>query len=231
MFIYGDIPTFWSAEIRMTRPVPVAPIVVDMVRAGIIAQEGAVYDTLDRCPWCGGPVRPYDLRPKRFATLCEPDGRRDIRVRVKRFRCGDCKKLCYADSPFYPGTRHGGPVVELASVLAEQMPPGQVVRTLFRLGIHLDRATIRCYSRLPLPPIATVHLFGLPVPVSILGLSIGRVSSLLSRTDRSVDERKPPSGATVQQGEKGENEYQKEEGHPPKHEQCTEQERYGEQSC
>ena len=182
----------------MTRPVPVAPMMVDMVRAGISAQDGSVYALLDRCPECGGAVRPFDYREKRFAKIRDAQGVRDIRVRVKRFRCADCRRLCYADSPFYPGTRHGGPVVELAAALSEQMPPGQVARTLARLGVHLDRATIRSYSRLPLPPITTLRLFGLPVPVSILKLSSDAGSSVLSALGQAGVSRVPLSGTTFQ---------------------------------
>ncbi len=183
----------------MTRPIPVAPMMVDMVRAGISAQDGAVYSSLDRCPGCGGSVRPYDFRDKRFAKLRDSRGVRDIRVRVKRFRCSACDQLCYAESPFYPGTRHGAPVVELAAALSEQMPPGQVSRTLARLGLLLDRATIRSYARLPLPPIATLRLFGLPVPVSILRLSSDAGSVAVSALDPAALSGVSPSGTMVQQ--------------------------------
>ena len=155
----------------MTRPIPVAPMMVDMVRAGIGTLDGTVYTSLDCCPDCGGDVRPYDFRTKRFAKLVDDQDVREVRVRVKRFRCAGCGRLCYADSPFYPDTRHGAPVVELAAALSQRMPPGQVARTLRRLGIVLDRATIRGYARLPLPPITTLQLFGLPIPISVLRLS------------------------------------------------------------
>ncbi|MGD9935905.1 MAG: hypothetical protein AB7S61_00325 [Methanoregulaceae archaeon] len=89
-------------------------------------------------------------------------------------------------------------MVELAASLSEEMPPGQVARTLARLGIQLDRATIRSYSRLPLPPNATLRLFGLPVPVSILRLSSEAGSSVISVLDQTTLSRISPSGATVQ---------------------------------
>ncbi len=154
----------------MTRPVPIAPMMADMVRNGIAAVDGTVFEDLDRCPHCGGPVRPHDYRAKRFATVTDGTRTRDVRVRVKRFRCARCGRLCYADSPFYPGTRHGAPIVELAAVLAERLPPGRTAQALERMGIVLDRATIRAYARLPLPPIATMELFGIPIPVSLLQL-------------------------------------------------------------
>ena len=155
----------------MTRPIPIAPMMANMVRSGIAAVDGKVFDRLDSCPYCGGQVRPHDYRAKRFALLTDGSESTDVRVRVKRFRCNRCGRLCYADSPFYPRTRHGSPIVELAAVLAERMPPGQGVRTLDRLGIVLDRATVRAYARLPLPPITTTQLFGMQIPVSILRLS------------------------------------------------------------
>jgi hypothetical protein len=155
----------------MTRPIPIAPMMADMVRNGIAAVDGTVFENLDACPGCGGAVRPHDLRVKRFATITGDPAVRDVHVAVKRFRCTRCGRLCYADSPFYPGTRHGAPIVELAAVLAERMPPGRTAKTLERLGIVLDRATVRSYAALPLPPITTTYLFGMPVPISILQLS------------------------------------------------------------
>jgi DNA-directed RNA polymerase subunit RPC12/RpoP len=146
-------------------------MMADMVRNGIAAVDGSSFERLERCPYCGGAVRPHDHRAKRFATITDGDSVRDVRVLVKRFRCARCGRLCYADSPFYPGTRHGAPVVELAAVLAERMPAGRASRTLARLGVVLDRATVRTYAALPLPPITTMQLFGIPVPVSVLRLS------------------------------------------------------------
>jgi hypothetical protein len=167
-------------------------MMVDMVRTGIMAVDGMVYDHLERCPHCGGPVRPHDHRVKRFATLTDASKNLEITVRVKRFRCEECGRLCYADSPFYPGTRHGAPIVELAAVLSERMPPGQVVRTLGRFGIRLDRATARSYAKMVLPQIMTTRIFGLPIPVSILHLT-----SLGTATRQSVlriDKKSPEEG-------------------------------------
>lgn len=155
----------------MTRPVPIAPMMADLIRKGLVAVDGTVYENLDACTYCGGAVRPHDYRSKRFATITEGGAVRTIHVAVKRFRCARCGRLCYADAPFYPGTRHGAPIVELAAVLAERMPPGRTARTLERLGIVLDRATVRSYAALPLPPITTTQLFGVPIPVSFLHLS------------------------------------------------------------
>jgi hypothetical protein len=149
-------------------------MMADMVRKGVAAVDGTVFEHLERCPHCGGGVRPYDHRLKRFATITEGGVIRDIHVRVKRFRCARCGRLCYADSPFYPGTRHGAPIVELAAALAERWPPGRTANTLERLGIVLDRATVRAYARLPLPAITTMDLFGIPIPVSLLQLPSSR---------------------------------------------------------
>lgn len=168
----------------MTRPVPIAPMMADMVRTGIAAVDGRVYENLDRCPSCGGGVLPHDFRVKRFATITTGSAVRAVRVRVKRYRCSRCGRLCYADSPFYPGTRHGAPVVELAAVLAERMPPGRAARTLEHLGIVLDRATVRSYAGLPLPPIVTTQLFGIPIPTSILHLSASPRSDAASASIR-----------------------------------------------
>ncbi len=195
----------------MTRPIPIAPMMVDMVRAGISAQDGTVYTFLDHCPDCGRNVRPYDFRTKRFAKLVDGQDVREVRVRVKRFRCAGCGRLCYAESPFYPETRHGAPIVELAAALSERMPPGQVAKTLARLGILLDRATIRGYARLPLPPITTLHLFGLPIPVSVLRLSCGAGASMLSAFGHPGLFRGSGSGASVEQRQQGQEEHHEKE--------------------
>lgn len=189
----------------MTRPIPIAPMMADMVRNGIAAVDGRVYESLDRCPHCGGAVRPHDLRVKRFATITTGTAVRDIRVRVKRFRCARCGRLCYADSPFYPGTRHGAPIVELAAVLAERMPPGRAAQTLAFLGIVLDRATVRSYAALPLPPITTTYLFGMPVPVSVLHLSSS--AALRSAAGSGTSLRTAP----VEEGDQRQKEDDKEE--------------------
>lgn len=157
----------------MTRPVPIAPMMADIVRKGVAAVDGRVYEELDRCPLCGGSVRPHDYRAKRFATIIDGTAVRNVRVHVKRFRCQQCGRLGYARSPFYEGTRHGAPIVELAAVMSERMPPGRTAKTLRRLGIVLDRATIRAYATLPLPPITTMDLFGMPVPLSLIQLHAG----------------------------------------------------------
>lgn len=187
----------------MTRPVPIAPMMADMVRNGIAAVDGKVFENLDRCPHCGGNVQPHDLRLKRFATIRKDADTRDIHVRVKRFRCARCGRLCYADSPFYPGTRHGAPIVELAAVLSERMPPGRTAQTLARLGIVLDRATVRSYAGLPLPPITTTQLFGIPVPTSILHLSSSLRSAAGVRPSRLA--------APAEQGSKRQEEDHEEE--------------------
>ncbi len=192
----------------MTRPIPIAPMMADMVRNGIAAVDGRVYENLDRCPHCGGAVRPHDHRVKRFATITTDKAIRDVHVVVKRFRCTRCGRLCYADSPFYPGTRHGAPIVELAAVLAERMPPGRTAKTLARLGIVLDRATVRSYAGLPLPPITTTYLFGMPVPVSVLYLSSS--ASLRSAAGSAPSLRIAP----VKEGNERQEEDDKEERNP-----------------
>ncbi len=202
----------------MTRPVPIAPMMADLVRKGIAAVDGATFEELGRCPHCGGPLRPHDYRRKRFAIITNGATVRDVRVRVKRFRCNGCGRLCYADSPFYPGTRHGAPIVELAAVLAEQMPPGRAARTLERLGIVLDRATVREYARLPLPPITTMNLFGIHVPVSLLQLPIPPARQGGSRV-----------GAAAKQREQRQEKYHEEEGKPQQEEDRADRERGREQ--
>jgi hypothetical protein len=98
------------------------------------------------------------------------------------------------------------------------MPPGRAARTLERLGIVLDRATVREYARLPLPPITTMNLFGIHVPVSLIQLPIPPAHRARSHL-----------AAAAKQREQGKEEYHEEEGKPKQEEDRADRERGREQ--
>ncbi|MFA7073480.1 MAG: hypothetical protein WC138_13370 [Methanoculleus sp.] len=159
----------------MKKTLPVPPMLTDLVGNALASMDGVKFTDLDACPSCGGPVAGHDLRAKRFAVILEHGEERTIRVYVKRFYCQKCGRLCYADAPFYPDTRLGSPIVDLCLLLSEQMPFNRVAQHLKAMGIVVDRGTIRNYASRDFGAIPAAELFGLPLPLSLLNLSISAI--------------------------------------------------------
>jgi hypothetical protein len=156
----------------MRKRILVPPMVSDLVRQGILAMEGVRFTQSIACPFCHGSLQGYDYRRRRFATLLDEDTRRDIEVVVKRFTCRSCGEVSIADAPFYPSTRHGAPVIDFALILSRMTSYREASRLLARCHIGMDWGTIRHYATLNLPPAPTFALYGIPVPLSLLYLSI-----------------------------------------------------------
>jgi hypothetical protein len=155
--------------------IPLPPLFPDLIREGLRGFDGLHYPRRDGCPSCGGPVRPHDIKRKRFAVLREREGEQIVRVMVHRFRCRRCGELAYADEPFYPDTRFGTPVVDLCVVLAQTYPFHRTEDILRQMGILVDRGTIRQYAGRDFGPIAASGVLGMVLPVSALRLSgLGR---------------------------------------------------------
>lgn len=158
---------------RMKQKIIISPMLADLVGNALASMDGVKFTDLDACQSCGGDALiGHDLRAKRFATIIEDGRERTIRVLVKRFYCQQCGALCYAEAPFYPGTRLGSPIVDLCVLLSQQMPFNQVAQHLQAMGILVDRGTVRNYASLDIGPIPATELFGLPLPLSLLNLSI-----------------------------------------------------------
>ncbi|MDN7023923.1 hypothetical protein FGU65_03275 [Methanoculleus sp. FWC-SCC1] len=153
------------------------PMLIDLVGSALASMDGVTFTERDACPSCGGALTVHDLRKKRFAVLLEDGKRRVIHVFVKRFYCTRCGSLCYAEEPFYPDTRLGSPVVELSLLLAARMPYHRASRLLKAMGIVVDRGTIRNYAARDLPRVPYTELFGVPLPLSLLNLSLSAVGS------------------------------------------------------
>jgi len=143
----------------------------DLVQAALAACDGLEFTELACCSSCGGAVQGYDLRKKRFAVIREEGKDRVIRVRVKRFTCRDCGRLCYADEPFYPETRLGSPVVDLCRTLSAGRSSSRAATILDTMGIIVDRTSCLKYGSHQLPAVATADVFGLRLPFSILSIS------------------------------------------------------------
>ncbi|NYT05167.1 MAG: hypothetical protein GKC04_02155 [Methanomicrobiales archaeon] len=154
----------------------VPPMLVDLIQNTLASIDGAAFTYLTACPDCGGAVRGYDMKKKLFARVIGDSSDHDISVFVKRFRCVRCGRLCYADSPFYPGTRLGAPIVDLCIANAGLHAPYQVARLLGAMRIRIDRGTIRKYLQRTFPDIPVIELYGTRIPVSLLALPGGVIS-------------------------------------------------------
>lgn len=161
----------------MKRKILVPPMLADLTGNALVSMDGVKFTDLDACPSCGGPVTGHDMRAKRFAVILENGKERTIRVHVKRFYCRECGTLCYADAPFYPDTRLGSPIVDLCLLLSQQMPFNRVAQHLRAMRIVVDRGTIRNYASRDFGAIPATELFGLPLPLSLLNLSISAIGS------------------------------------------------------
>jgi len=149
----------------------IPPMLVDLVQTALTACDGTFFDSRAGCPSCGGILSGYDKKKKQFAVLMEGGGRRPVHVIVKRFSCQLCKKVCFADEPFYPGTRSGSPIVDLCVTLSGTMPFTRTAVYLGEMGICVDRMTVRNFSHLELPEIPMADVFGIHLPMSIISLS------------------------------------------------------------
>jgi len=149
----------------------IPPLIIDIVQSGLLACDGIVFDNRDSCPACGGKLTGYDTKKKQFAVLLEGGNRHPIHVMVKRFSCRQCRAVCFADEPFYPDTRIGSPIVDLAVSLAAGMSFYRATALMKHLGIVIDRGTVRNFMRRSFPDISTTDLFGIRLPLSIITLS------------------------------------------------------------
>lgn len=156
----------------MRRRVVVPELFRELVICGLEAIDGTIFaDPID-CPGCGGRTSGYDIREKVFAPLLMNGERREIRVKVKRFECRECGNVSPANAPFYRFAKYGAPVVDFASLISHRMPFRRAEKLLQACQIDLSWGTVRLYSKLPIGPVPHVELFGIPVPVSLLNLSI-----------------------------------------------------------
>ena len=149
----------------------ILPILADLIPAIFYACDGILFDRLTCCPHCSGGLADYDVKVKQFAVVTDGSSTRTIPVRIKRFKCRECRAVVYANQPFYPGTRIGSPVVDLCTTFASIMPYGRASTYLHQIGIIVDRWSVRNYSIKNTHRIATTGLYGTILPVSIVSLA------------------------------------------------------------
>jgi hypothetical protein len=155
-------------------------IVTDIVQTALSSLDGIEFTEISSCPSCGGILQGHDSKKKQVTVLREQMGERVISIRVKRFRCRSCGALCYADEPFYPGTRIGSPVIDLFVSLSAMMPPSRAARMIDAMGIVVHRTTWRNYNGRSAADIPIVDVFGMRLPVCIV-----RLSDIASRSGES----------------------------------------------
>jgi hypothetical protein len=201
----------------------------DIVQTAISAFDGVEFTHLSSCDKCGGPVQGYDTKTKKFAVLQDGDKKRVITVQVRRFTCRNCKSLCYADEPFYPGTRIGSIIIDLFITLETTMPRSRAARVIEAMGIVVDRTTWQHYTGEMIPDIQTADVFGMRLPFSVLSISglaaasreggriigtealaaCGFPSAYRAPADRTVAVQKRDERDKEEEKEKGESEQKK----------------------
>lgn len=153
------------------RPRPLPPMLVQIVQAALQVCDRTEYHAGRVCRSCGGALSGYDTRTKRFAVICDGNGEHPVEVIIHRGYCRNCGRTVMPEEPFYAGTRAGSPVVDLCRGLATSLSSGHVATILGRMGVKVDRWSVRSYCNLPLPPPPTMEAFGMAIPVSIISLS------------------------------------------------------------
>ncbi|HEX3001101.1 MAG TPA: hypothetical protein VHN82_01830 [Methanoregula sp.] len=149
----------------------VPPMLVNIIHTALVACDGVRFHAGTVCPACGGRLSGYDERKKRFAVLVEEEKEVVVQVVILRSCCRDCGRVIDPPEPFYPGTRIGAPVVDLCRTLSSTMPFSRASTYLERMGVIVDRWSVRNYAALPVPAIPSVDVFAMKIPVSIISLS------------------------------------------------------------
>jgi hypothetical protein len=206
-------------------------MVVDIVQTAITAFDGVEFGQLVSCDKCGGPVQGYDTRTKKFAVIQDGEEERVITVQVRTFTCRNCKSLCYADEPFYSGTRLGSIIVDLFLTLATTMPRSRAARVIEAMGIRVDRTTWNHYTGTMIPDIQTADVFGMRLPFSILSVSglaaaagegsrIEGAEALAACGFPSAYRAAPDRSAASEKRDQRNEEKKEEEGEPDQKEDC-----------
>jgi hypothetical protein len=146
-------------------------MLINIIHTALVSCDGVRFHAGSTCPLCGSHLSGYDERKKRFAILVEEEKQTVIQVIIRRSYCRTCERIIDPPEPFYPGTRIGAPVVDLCRTFSSAMPFTRTSSYLERMGVIVDRWSVRHYAALPLPMIPSVDVFGMKIPVSIISLS------------------------------------------------------------
>ena len=149
----------------------ISPIIADLVYQAVSGVSGVHFTQAVPCPVCSGMPVSHDVKKRRFSTVYTPEGEMHVYVYVKRFHCRDCGLLCYAKAPFYDKSRFGSPIVDLCISLSENHTFSHAAILMNRMGIVINRGTVRKTVQTHTHQVTSTDLFGLRLPDSILALS------------------------------------------------------------
>ena len=153
------------------KKVAIPPMIVDIIISGILSLEGFLFEDAEGCPFCGGELRAHDVKKKKFATITEDGNRRNITVNVRRFRCKECGRLVYADSPFYKEIRMGAPLVDFCLLNLRLHPANHISKILRKMNIIVNPSTIRSLSGFSPGEIPSIEFHEVLFPPSLLNIS------------------------------------------------------------
>jgi len=153
------------------RKILLPPMIVELITSGITGIDNRVFFRTGICPSCGSKIKGHDIKKKKFATIIEGEITKNIHVFVKRYRCTGCGKLLYADSPFYPGTRLGAPIVDFCIANKKRHPYNHISKILRAMNIVVDRGTVKNYADKSFGPVPCMELYEIKIPVSLISLS------------------------------------------------------------
>jgi len=162
---------------HMTRhQVKIPSLLMTTVLVGISSLDETLFATAKPCPICGGKPQPYDTKKKLYVTLRTPMGRKRITVNIRRFKCKKCGNLIYAQEPFYPDTRLGSAIVDMAISLSRLHSYSHTAEIMKALGIEIDRGSVRNYALSDLAIPQANFLYGMQLPNSFISLMTKEIS-------------------------------------------------------
>lgn len=160
-----------GTKLQMHRRLFISPIIGDLVYQAVTGVSGVSFTEVLPCPVCSGMPVSHDIKKRRFSTVFTPDGEEHIYVYIKRFHCRNCGLLCYAKAPFYEKSRFGSPIVDLCISLSRNHTFSQAADLMNRMGIVINRGTVRKTAQGHIHPVTSTDILGLELPDSILALS------------------------------------------------------------
>ena len=158
----------------MTNHIVLSPMFGELIITALYEVADMTFMDPTPCPVCNDLTKKslfaHDTIKRRFVTIIENNERVRLSVSVKRYICKHCGKVLFARSPFYPNTRLGSPVVDLAMSLTSRYSFYQTSQIMEMLHISMSRSAISALAQSRRWNITTVPLSDLLLPISLLTL-------------------------------------------------------------
>jgi len=158
----------------MTNRIILSPMFGELVITALCGVSNMIFMDPPSCPMCHNASKKgfldHDTLKRRFATVIVKGEKVKLSVSVKRYICKQCGQVTHARSPFYPNTRLGSPVVDLAMSLASRYSFYQTSQIMEILNISISRSAIRALAQNREWNITTIPLSDLLLPASLLSL-------------------------------------------------------------